>query len=319
MLGWAPPPNDGLSPPMLVRKGVKFEEKSDSIRILIVAWALFTSLFAHWPPQSIWKRYTVQEMGFPNITREQIGRSSRNLVYLTFEQFYIFPENVKPVPTMTFDLWPDFQGNIQRNLCSVPFQRLKLANVGIFAGDMDMNRCYEVYIHCLHWHCGLSELNRGHRRSMTFDDVICHFRSFVLPRVIWCAAFEFGIRLSFIYVEIRSLGSWNTPKNDHFYHCLPLKIVRRVLKASHCILRTKRNVLVFNPIPCGRLKITLTCGGQILPPPPPPPQRSRELLGGFRGKRRHPTRRDVNFLIMPKKMDFDQRGRGTKTAKIRYF
>ena len=29
------PPNDGLSPPMLVRKGIKVEEKSDSIRILM--------------------------------------------------------------------------------------------------------------------------------------------------------------------------------------------------------------------------------------------------------------------------------------------
>ena len=42
--------------------------------------------------------------GFPRITRERIGRLSRNLVYLTIEQFYIFPENFKSVPTMTFDL-----------------------------------------------------------------------------------------------------------------------------------------------------------------------------------------------------------------------
>ena len=42
--------------------------------------------------------------GFPRITRERIGRSSRNLVYLTFEQFYTFPENFKSVPTMIFDL-----------------------------------------------------------------------------------------------------------------------------------------------------------------------------------------------------------------------
>ena len=45
---------------------------------------------------------------------------------------------------MTFDLLPDFQGHVKRNLRSVPFQRLKLANFGIFAGDMDMNRCWEV-------------------------------------------------------------------------------------------------------------------------------------------------------------------------------
>ena len=30
-----PPPNDGLSPPVLVRKGTKFEEKFDSIRVLM--------------------------------------------------------------------------------------------------------------------------------------------------------------------------------------------------------------------------------------------------------------------------------------------
>ena len=82
--------------------------------------------------------------GFPRITRERIGRSSRNLVYLTVEQFHTFPENFKSVPTMTFDLWPDFRGHVRRNLRSVPFQRLKLANFGMFAGDMDMDRCWEV-------------------------------------------------------------------------------------------------------------------------------------------------------------------------------
>ena len=45
---------------------------------------------------------------------------------------------------MTFDLWPDLQGHGQLNLRYVPFQRLKLANFGIFAGDMDMDRCCEV-------------------------------------------------------------------------------------------------------------------------------------------------------------------------------
>ena len=42
--------------------------------------------------------------GFPRITRERIGRSSRNLVYLSIELFYIFSENLKTVPTMSFDL-----------------------------------------------------------------------------------------------------------------------------------------------------------------------------------------------------------------------
>ena len=31
-------------------------------------------------------------------------------------------------------------------------------------------------------HCDLSEVNRGHQRSMTFDDVICHFSGFCAPR-----------------------------------------------------------------------------------------------------------------------------------------
>ena len=61
-------------------------------------------------------------------------------------------------------------------------------------------------------------------------------------------------------------------------------------------------------------KITLTCGGQT-------PQRSRELLEGFRCKKRHSTRRDVNFLNMPKHLDFDQKWGlgGHKPRKIGYF
>ena len=68
---------------------------------------------------------------------------------------------------MTFDLWPDFQGHVKRNLRSVPFQRLKLANFDVFAGDMDMDRCWEMGggIHGLQWHCDLSEVNRGYQRS----------------------------------------------------------------------------------------------------------------------------------------------------------
>ena len=50
---------------------------------------------------------------FPRITRERIGRSSRNLVYLTVEQFHTFPENLKSVPTRTFDLRPDFRGHVR--------------------------------------------------------------------------------------------------------------------------------------------------------------------------------------------------------------
>ena len=85
--------------------------------------------------------------GFPRITRERIGQSSRNLAFLSFEQFYAFPENLKSVLTMTFDLWPDFQGHVKRNLRSVPFQCLKLANFGIYAGDMDMGQVLGGDIH----------------------------------------------------------------------------------------------------------------------------------------------------------------------------
>ena len=44
------------------------------------------------------------------------------------------------------------------------FKRLKLANFGIFAGDMDMNRCWEVTSMVYHRHYDLSEVNRGHQR-----------------------------------------------------------------------------------------------------------------------------------------------------------
>ena len=140
--------------------------------------------------------------GFPRITREMNGRSSRNLVYLTIEQFYTFPENCKSVPTMTVDLWPDLQGHVKRNLRSVPSQRLKLANFGMFAGDMDMDRCWEVnsmvYTGIATFPVRSSEAN-----DLWWRHVI--FRVFVPPGIIWCADFEFGIRLPFICVEIGSL------------------------------------------------------------------------------------------------------------------
>ena len=105
--------------------------------------------------------------GFPKITRERIGRSSRNLVYLTVEQCHNFPENFKSVPTMTFDLWPDFRGHIRRNLRSVPFQRLKLANFGMFAGDITwigVGRWYPWFALTL-WSF------RGHPRSSEVSDL----------------------------------------------------------------------------------------------------------------------------------------------------
>ena len=142
--------------------------------------------------------------GFPRITRERIGRSPRNLVYLTIEQFYTFPEKFKSVPTTTFDLWPDFQGHVKRNLYSVPFQRLKLANFDMFAGDMDMDRCWKVtsmvYSDIVTL-SGSTEVIRSQWPLMT------SYVIFLLPGVLWCADFEFGIRLPFICVEIGSLES----------------------------------------------------------------------------------------------------------------
>ena len=103
--------------------------------------------------------------GFPRITRERIGRSSRNLVYLTIEQFYIFPENFKAVRTMTSDLWSDFQGHVKRNLRYVPPEA---CNFGMFAADMDMNRCWEVtsmvYTNIVTFP-RLTEVIRGHSAS----------------------------------------------------------------------------------------------------------------------------------------------------------
>ena len=114
--------------------------------------------------------------GFPIITRERIGQSSRNLVYLSIELFYTFPENFKTVPTMTFDLWPDFQGHVKRNLSSVPFQRLILVNFGIVAGDMDMGRCCEVtfmaYTDTVTFPRS-TEVNDLWWRSMPFFEFLC--------------------------------------------------------------------------------------------------------------------------------------------------
>ena len=117
--------------------------------------------------------------GFPRITRERIGWSSRNLVQLTVEPFYTFPENLKYVPTITFDLWPDFQGHVKRNLRSVPFQRLKLANFGVFAGDLDMYRCWEV-------------------TSMVYTDIVTFPRSNEVIRGQWPLMTSFVIFRVFV-------------------------------------------------------------------------------------------------------------------------
>ena len=144
--------------------------------------------------------------GFPRITRERIARWPRNLVYLTFAQFYIFSKKIKPLPSMTFDLWPDIQGHVKLNLRSVPFQRRKLANFGILL-------VLWTWKDVVRWHSWFTltltfprstEVIRGQWLLMTSYVI---FRVFVPLWVIWCAVFEFGIRLSFICVDIGSLAS----------------------------------------------------------------------------------------------------------------
>ena len=103
--------------------------------------------------------------------------------------------------TMTFDLWPDFKGHVKRHLRSVPFQRLKLANIGIFAADMDMDRCcevtYMVYTDIVTFPRS-TEVIRGQWPFSGF----CVSRG-NLRRIFWI----WLIRLSFICVKIGSLES----------------------------------------------------------------------------------------------------------------
>ena len=121
---------------------------------------------------------------------------------------------------MNFDLWPDFQGHVKRNLRLVPFQRLKLANFGNYAGDMDMGRCWEVtsmvYTDIVTFPRS-TEVIRGQWPLMTS----CHFSGFVPPGVIWCADYEFSIRLPLICVKMGSLGMPQCPKEKwRFLHFL---------------------------------------------------------------------------------------------------
>ena len=119
------------------------------------------------------------------------------------------PENFKSVPTY-YDLWHAawFPRSCQAKLKL--FQCLKLANFGIFAGDMDMDRCCEVkfmaYTDIVTFPRS-TEVIRGQWPLMTSYVI---FRVFVPPEVIWYADFEFGIRLirlSFKCVDIGSSGS----------------------------------------------------------------------------------------------------------------
>ena len=134
---------------------------------------------------------------------------------------------------MTFDLWPDFQGHVKRNLRSVSFQRLKLANFGIFAGDMDVDRCCEV-------------------TSIVNTDIVTFSRSTEVIRGQWPLMTSYVIHFS----GLCNFG------NFYFWILTP-KMVRRGPKASHSILKTAavRNVLVFNPRPAGVWLVTRPAGG----------------------------------------------------------
>ena len=155
--------------------------------------------------------------GFPRITRERIGRSSRNLVYLTIEQFYIFPENFKFVPTMTFNL-----------IFKVMSSEIYVPN-SFNAWNSQTSVCLLViwtWICVGRWHPWFTLTSwpfRGQPRSSEVNDLWWRHMSFFgflypHPGVIWCADFEFGIRLPFISVEIRSLEPYNTQKkNANFY------------------------------------------------------------------------------------------------------
>ena len=122
---------------------------------------------------------------------------------------------------MTFDLWPDYQGHVKRNLRFVPFQRLKLANFGIFAGDMNMGRCCEVISM---FYTGIvtfsrtTEVIQGHWLLITSYAI---FRGFVPTMgnlmcwfLIWHPFFMDMCRNRVNGVMIYP------PKNDNFYHFL---------------------------------------------------------------------------------------------------
>ena len=75
----------------------------------------------------------------------------------------------------------------------------------MFAGDMDMDKCWEVtsmvYTDIVTFPRS-TEVIRGQCPLMTSYVI---FRVFVPPGVIGCADFEFGIRFPFICVEIGSV------------------------------------------------------------------------------------------------------------------
>ena len=90
------------------------------------------------------------------------------------------------------------------------FQRLKLANIGISAGDMDMERCWKVTSMVYNDNITFPKSTEVFR-SMTFDDVwICHFRVFLSSSIIWCAVFKFSICYSCV--------SKSKEKMKIFYH-----------------------------------------------------------------------------------------------------
>ena len=117
---------------------------------------------------------------------------------------------------MTFDLWPDSHGHVKRTKFAFHTVWMpELASFGTFAGDMDMVRCCEVtsmvYTNIVTFPRS-TEVIRVHWPIMTSEVI---FGVFVLPIVIVCADFEFGIRFFYsLCVEIGSVWSWHTPHDN---------------------------------------------------------------------------------------------------------
>ena len=82
--------------------------------------------------------------------------------------------------------------------------------------------------------------------------------TFVPPGVIWCADFEFGIRLPFICVEVEYLEPSNTQKKMSIFTIFYFDPQKRTVggrNASHSSPTTVRNVLV-SALACSDTKLS---------------------------------------------------------------
>ena len=145
---------------------------------------------------------------------------------------------------MTFDLCPDFQGYFQRNLRSVPFQCLKLANFGIFVGDMDLDRCCEV---TSMFYGDIVTFRRSTEVIKINDLDVCNFSGFCAPGVIWCANFEFGVTMD-RHISYQAHIDKTTQKCNgvlivliHAKHSMP----KSVIKAIHYCTGSRSSVPIY--------------------------------------------------------------------------